>query len=360
MGLTRFEFWNRLGLIEVVEPLVDEAYAREEYDTWRYDLDSAPHGQPWHTSFHASEFPGSDPLACERKALYTLMNVPDSGPVDRRGRGFMDSGKNVEYQLVKRFGRMGWLLSAEVDDEFQTNFVDSHTWLSGSPDIIIIPKGWDRGHVVEVKGKAVRRPPRYKQLIDPIAQMRAMEEGPTPKHVKQLKCYIGMANQEFHKRVPYVWVCQDSWAVLGTDPENEPSCKVHRGCALLLELQPVVDGTLYYVALDDQTVTHSYLYSIDKADFEEGRAVLNRWKEDFQRGELPPRPDGWMWSKDPYPCRFCPLKRDVCKPDDKKGIGTLRESHLTGAAKEVRPDYDYDKTRRAVLSRWGAEDREAT
>lgn len=367
MGISRMELFSRLGVIKLVDPMIEAAYERQEEAIWRGDLDSSPHGAPWHTSFHASEFPGDNPYACPRAALYTLMNVPKNEPIDRRGRMYMDAGKNLELELVRRFGSSGWLLSADQTsgDDYQTNFSDDLTWLSGSPDVIVIPPGWDRGHVVEIKGKGVRRPPRYRELIDPIAEMRSMREEPTEKHVRQIKTYIGLANREFHLRVPYVWVCQSDWRVLAVQQTAEvvdtPECPTcEGGCQRLIEMRPVVDGTLLYAALDDATVTHEFLYSHDAKGFEEGRRKLTAWKDAFARGDLPERPSDWMWSKDPYQCRWCPFKRDVCKPDDKAGIGRLRDSHAIPAAAAIRPGYDYDATRRAVLDRWGSTDKEET
>src|ERR1044072_7487833 len=285
-SLTRTEFMSRVGLIKIVEPMIEDAYDLEELKIWEGDLDSSPHGHHWSTSFHASSFPGDDPYACPRQALYGLMNVPSGGPVDRRGRMFMDAGKNLELELQRRFGKAGWLLTNDqtAGEEFQTGFVDEFTWLTGNPDLIVLPPGWDRGHVVEVKGKGVRRPPRYKQLIDPIAEMASLQEDPTPKHIKQLGAYIGMANREFNKRIAFVLVCKEDWRVLATMESldsNFPTakCQSHKGCEKLIEMKPVTDGTLIYIALDDGTQTHEYRYSLNVRSFDEGRSQLVRWRE---------------------------------------------------------------------------------
>lgn len=358
---------SRLGVVKIVEPMIQDAYDQEEERIWEGDLDSSPHGHHWSTSFHASSFPSDDPYACPRAALYSLMNVPSGGPVDRRGRMFMDAGKNLELELQRRFGKAGWLLTNDqtAGEEFQTGFVDEFTWLTGNPDLIVLPPGWDRGHVVEIKGKGVRRPPRYKQLIDPVAEMASLQEDPTPKHVKQLGAYIGMANMEFHKRIPYVIVCKHTWRVLQAlshiGDERGQGCREHEGCERLIPMRPVNDGTLIYIALDDGTQTHEYRYSLNARAFEEGRAQLVRWRENFINDELPERPADWLWSKEPFPCRFCQFKgdtkgTDICKADDKKGVTKLSESHAIGTSQKVRPDYDYQAQRERVLSRWGVND----
>lgn len=353
MGLTRTEFMARLGMIRVVDPMVEEAYDLEEHRIWEGDLDSSPHGEHWSTSFHASSFPGDDPYACERLALYGLMNVPDAAPIDRRGRMYMDAGKNLELELVRRFGKAGWLLSADQTsgDDYQTNFTDEVSWLSGSPDIIVIPRGWTRGHIVEVKGRGVQRPPKYRELRDPLSEMRGFREQPNPKHEKQLGAYIGMGNLDFHKRVPEVTVCMETWSIC---PDPDHLCPIHgKSCAKKrIEMQPIVDGTLLYVALDDGTVTWERFYSLNKKWFGAGRDTLRRWRKDFINGDLPPRPDDWMWSKDPYPCKWCPMKKYVCKPDDKVGITRLEDSHAIEFAKEIRPGYSYPDQRQRVLDRW--------
>jgi hypothetical protein len=348
--LTRTELLARAGVLKIVDPMIDEAY-----DLYEAKEDDEAHssGFGWSTAFHASQFPGDDPMACGRHSLYELMGIPNVDPVDRRGRMFMDSGKNLELELVRRFGNAGWLLSADQTgaDEFQTNFKDEHTWLSGSPDLLVIPHGWNRAHVVEVKGKGQRRPPKYRSHIDPLAEMRALREEPTPKHIKQLGAYIGLANREFHKRVPRVTLCKHTWSIA-----SNGLCRIHASdeCLITIEMQPVVDGTLIYFALDDPTVSFERFYSLNRKSFEEGRARLHEWRENFLNDVLPARNPKWGWSKEP--CKWCPYKKHACKPDDKADVATLSESHAVTMAKEINPNYDYQKQRDKVLGRWGVED----
>jgi hypothetical protein len=94
MGVSQREFLSRLGVVRLVDPITEDAYKHVAHHRWENDLDSSPHGQPWHTSFHASEFPGDDPKACARKALYGLMGLPAGQPIEPRGLTVMDAGKD--------------------------------------------------------------------------------------------------------------------------------------------------------------------------------------------------------------------------------------------------------------------------
>ncbi len=64
-----------MGLAKIVEQAASTAYKNRENRIWKEDLESAPHGAPWSTSFHASRFPGDPATACARQALYGLMNI---------------------------------------------------------------------------------------------------------------------------------------------------------------------------------------------------------------------------------------------------------------------------------------------
>jgi hypothetical protein len=349
MGLTRGEFWAALGLMKVVEPLTEYAVEMTELAIWKGDEESSPHGQPWHTSFHASQFPGDDPYACGRAALYGMMNVPSPEPTSRWLRGLGEAGKAIEDFLVRRWGTVGALLSADADADEQTGFVDPETWFTGNCDAIVIPFGWNRGHVVDVKGK----------FVDVVKDMQHFMRGPDDKHVRQIKAYIGEAHDTFHLRYPEVCVCESTWAVASNIVGGV--CPIHGGdaCLKMIKMQPVVDGSLYYVARDDWNVTHEFFFGYDKNFTEEGKRRLVEWKEHFKEGTLPPRPDGWMWSKEPYPCRFCPYKKHACKPDDKEMVERLEDSHAIEYAQSIWPDYDYEATRATVLDRWIQDGRNA-
>lgn len=316
-GKTRTETWAALGLLKVVDPATRHAFSIAEDRIWREGLRNNPHGHPWHTSQHASSFPGDDPRACGRKAIYTLMDIPKNEPANRRLVGQGEVGKAIELMLQDKFGMAEMLLSDNENDadvDFQTGFIDEDNWLTGNMDLLIVPVGWDRPHVVEVKSKA----------HDVVLQMKRGERGPDPAHINQCKTYIGFANER-----------ADRWP----------------------EYKPVQDGSIFYCSRDDPSFTHEFFYSYDPAFMEQGRDRLAEWNDYFVRGELPPHPFGGKeWSQ--LPCKWCPFKKFACKPDHKAGVTKLRDSNGIEWAREIRPNYDYDKKRKAVLTRWGADDME--
>lgn len=151
-GMSRLALWAELSGISVVEPLLLSAYELEEQRLWREEQ-AAPHGDPWFSSFHASQFPGTDPYACGRALVYGLMGLPDPEPIAPRLRAWFDVGSNLEHDWVRRFASSGVLLSKSpaVGDAFQTNFADREHWLTGASDAIVLPPFWRKGHCVEVK-----------------------------------------------------------------------------------------------------------------------------------------------------------------------------------------------------------------
>lgn len=322
MGKTRPELLAALGLLDPVEPVTKRAFKHHEEKVWRGKLDDSPHGIPWHESFHASSFPGDDDRACGRYAVYGLMDVPGHEPAPRKLRGQATVGSAVEDMLVERWGSYGVLLSNSHDSDYQTNFTDEEHWLTGNCDALIVPEGWDRPHVVEVKTKA----------HEVVLAMKRLQRGPDDKHVRQCKTYIGRAHEE-----------ADRWP----------------------DYKPCMSGTIYYCSRDDPEFTRSFFYSYDPNFMAQGRARLAAWRDNFQRGELPEHPFGGKeWSQ--LPCKWCKYKKHACKPDEtrkvegkKEPITRLRDSHGIDWADEVYDfNYDYDKTRKAVLDRWNAEDLE--
>lgn len=308
--------------MKVVEPAMRKAAEAAEERAWREGLDDSPHGQPWHTSFHASSFPGDDERSCLRYHQYVLMDAPRNEPAPMRLAAQGAVGSAAEELLVKWFGRAEVLLSAdrkaEGGDGLQTGFADKENWLTGAVDVVLVPEGWDRPHVVEVKTKA----------LNVVQAMQRGERGPDGKHVNQCKAYIGFAHE----------LSADLWP----------------------DLKPCQDGSVFYLARDDDftSVTHEFFYSYDPDFMLKGRLKLREAREAFQRGDLLPHPFGGReWSIDP--CKFCQFKKHVCKPDDKEGITRLRDSHAVPWAEEVRGEYDYDAKRQAVLGRWGAKDMES-
>lgn len=308
---SRNELYSRLGLRpHIANSILDVAYKTEEEQIWREDLQSSPHGQHWHTSFHASSFPGDDKKACGRKAIYTLMNIPPTEPINRLARTTGDVGKAIEEQLVWRFYRSGVLLSAKPDDEHQLTFEDKENWLSGSVDAVIkTPSKKPRPLPVEVKGKDG----------EIIFEMQSKKRSYDKIHRNQILTYIGLAKEQQE----YYWP----------------------------ELAPIVDGELLYVSRNRPSETHTYRFDYDAGFMQEGREKLRQWRDAYLDELLPERPRSWRWTE--QPCKWCNWKK-VCKLDYKEKVSKLPESNTIQHAKEVRKgEYDYEKTRRAVLDRWG-------
>src|ERR1044072_2408782 len=109
MGISRAELFRKLGVTQDgpnLDKFTHRAYVALEDRIWRENLESSPHGRPWHTSFHASSFSG-DEKACGRKMLYTMLDVPNPEPFSPKLRATADIGQQVEYQIVYRWGLMG-------------------------------------------------------------------------------------------------------------------------------------------------------------------------------------------------------------------------------------------------------------
>lgn len=154
MGISRLELYQTLGIeFSIVEPILIGSYEMDAVKEWRGAGDDAPHGSRWSTSFHASSFPGTNPTACGRAALYTLMDLPDEKPREAFLSALFEVGTALEHNWVRRFAATGQLLSKSpaVGDDYQEVFLDDEHWLSGASDAIVLPYGWRKGHCVEIK-----------------------------------------------------------------------------------------------------------------------------------------------------------------------------------------------------------------
>jgi hypothetical protein len=231
--------------------------------------------------------------------------------------------------LVDRWAKGGYLLSADINSEFQTGFVDEEHWLTGNTDAAILPRRWTRPHIVEVKSKA----------HDKVLAMKNLERGPDKKHRLQVLTYIGLAH-ELHP-----------WKEVRIDPQT---WRLHPD-GWPLQLEPCIDGTIYYVSRDDPSTTHEFTYTYDPNFMASGRARLADWLTAWHDGILPDRPrhpDGKLvgWSEEP--CKYCDLKKDLCKKDWQLKIEGIQNSSGVTRAKEVWPDYDFEATYQKVLDRW--------
>lgn len=328
-GISYLELLQRLQVSTVAEKTAYDAYLKNEERIWREDLDRSPHGRPWHTSFHASSFPGDPDTACARKALYGLMDLPNDKPIDQQGRGIMDAGKALEERYVWNYEDAGYLLSARPDAKRQTGFSLPEFWLSGNLDAVIRPEGWNRGHVVEFKGKD----------HDKIDAMRRGEIKYHFEHYFQLQCYIGCLQTEsdrvYREYVDRTTQFKDDLATTWLKKKG------------LNEL--VKSGSILYFSRQRPRHTMEYYFEFDPELWKRATDFLRDWKQNFLDGELPARNPDWKWMQ--APCGFCPVKR-ICKQDFKDGITKLEDSNAIEFAKKIRPKYDYKEVRKSVLKRW--------
>lgn len=358
MGLSRLELWGHLGLeVKIVEPMLFDAYSLEAEQEWLGDDGDSPHGARWHTSFHASTFPGTDPLVCGRAAVYTFMDLPDEKPREPKLSAMFDLGSNLEHDWVRRFHLRGQLLSKSpaIGDDYQDVFIDDEHWLSGAADAIVLPPFWTRSHNVEIKTTS------HEKVI-------AMRDNPEntpyshPKYLRQLGTYIGLGyEQEFS---PEVILCKESWAITrsgemsGFKFPTMRFCPVHRkwDCeTVTIKLDPPSDGTLIYSSREEPLTTASYYVSFDEEHMRAGRERLALWRDQFLRDEIPEHPHEGQRSKwSVPPCKYCSLKKG-CKADYTAKTTKISESKQIERAKEVRPQYDYDAARARVLARWKVE-----
>ena len=162
--------------------------------------------------------------------------------------------------------------------------------------------------------------------------------------------YIAEANKKFS---PTVVTCEKSGLLIKNGNDR---CSVnHKGnCApKIVRVEPPTDGTIFYCSREEPLLTASYYITLDWNIINSGKEKLKEWRGYFERDEIPPHVregESSKWSVGD--CKFCPMKREICKPDYKEGNKKLSESHLIEANKKVWKKYDYDKTRKEVLKRW--------
>lgn len=304
-----------MQLIRVVDPITRAAYKEREADQLRSQEKDSPHGNPWHVSFHASQFPGDDPMACPRQALYRMMDFPQTEPINRKVRVAGVVGKALEEDTADAYERYGILLSASPHAELQTGFEIPEAWLTGSVDAVIKPPTWNKPLPIEMKSA-------YQRNIDKM-QIGAL--GPVAGHVKQLKTQLGLVRRAQERG--------EMWS--GHDLTTH--------------------GFLYYFSRDDADQTAEFRVDYDRRFFELGLQRLKQWKAMFEEGMLPTinpskkHPMGWKWSYPP--CQWCPFKK-TCKLDFEQNISDLTESVGIDRAKLVRPEYDSEAARKRVFDRW--------
>lgn len=313
--LSRTELLTRLQIQRTIDPIVAAAYRQVEEQVWRSGDGNSPHGNPWHVSFHASQFPGDNPMACGRQAMYRMMDLPNAEPFNRRARTVMAAGKAVEYELVSTLDAAGLLISAGADDEIQTGFTFADAWLTGSVDCVIKPEGWNQPVPIEIKSK-------YQEVIE---EMQAGIRKPDDGHIFQLKVQLALVRNA--QETGELWS----------------------------DLDLVTHGYIYYLSRDRPFETAEFRVDYDKRFFELGVERLKEWQQMFKDDVLPSEnpskrhPYGWRWSYPP--CQWCDYKK-TCKLDFEQGTTELSDSVGINRAKLVNESYDYESARKRVLDRW--------
>jgi hypothetical protein len=315
--LSRAEFFTRLQLVRTIEPIVDLAFKISEEKIHQDQLDDAPHGNPWHVSFHASQFPGDNPLACPRESLYRMLDFPSPDPMPRILRQTADLGKQFETTLVNALFVAGFLISSPDPDE-QTGFELPEAWMTGSVDAVIA-----------YENKPI--PIEIKQRKHAVVQEMKLGRGPFPEHISQIKVQIGFIR--LYQKLGIMW-------------EDMDLC---------------THGYIYYGSRDDpDKTTAEFRVDYDENFFVAGIEKLKRWRTYFEEDMLPElnpgkrstifgHPNGWKWSK--QPCQWCSFKK-TCQLDFREGVTQLSNSNGVNRAKLVRKNYDVDAARQRVKARW--------
>lgn len=354
MGLGRFETWARLGRINLAGTLFEAASQRVEEHHWRTRLDRAPHGDPWYSSFHVSQFPAGDPRACDRQALYDMMGFPLKEPASTMLVGTAIMGDAAENWNALNMEYDGRVLSVGAIPEKKVQLTDHDHWLTGSPDFIVIPPFWNRPHLIETKTKD----------LEVIVQMRMLTRSYDAGHARQCRGYTGLGHHTAHLLWPRVVLCRKTWRLAFVEPNEDGeidaasyACRDHGEpfepgtCLQEIELEPLRTGSLIYMGRDRPNTRCEYVFEHDEEWFQSGLKTLTRRREHFETGVLPDQPFGGKdWSK--LPCNWCDHKKMTCKPDSQAGIGKLADSHGVEWAREVYGAYDPEAIMASVRERW--------
>ena len=321
--LSRAEFFTRLQVIKVVEPLVAEAFRISEEKILREG--EGGRDETWHLSFHASQFPGNNPMACPRESLYRMMNFPASAPTSRLLRQTADSGLATEAGLVKVLNDAEMLISSP-DPTDQTQFEYPEAWLTGTVDAVILLMASRKPLPIEIK----------ERKNDVLNEMQ-VGRGPFDNHISQIKTQIALIR--YYQQNDLHW-------------HNLELC---------------THGVIYYVSRDNPLLTAEYRIDHDENFWVAGIEKLKRWRTYFDEDHLPElnpgkrsskfgHPNGWRWSY--APCNNCIFKK-TCQLDFKEGCTQLSQSIGVERAKKIRPDYDFETARLRVRARWAQKKAEA-
>jgi hypothetical protein len=342
------ELFERLGRITVVQSMVDNAVERHAENEWRNRIGDSPHGSPWFSSMHVSSFPGG-PRSCDRFLAYEMMGFAHSEPLPQRVYSAGAAGIGIEKWTTDLLEEDGRLLSMPSSADHGIGFEDADHWLTGSPDIVVLPPFWNRPLIIEKKGAK----------LEHVEEMRAITRSYFPKHANQTRGYIGMGTRVSQQLWPRAVVCKHTWRLAedGNEPVIDaqvcPDHGVHAdsGCLIAIDLQPINSAVLLYSARDNPEIRASFYFEHDEAWFQKGLESLRRVQQHFAQDLIPPHPfGGKQWSAEP--CKFCDLKKNVCKPDHQLGVDRLTASHGVDWSEGVFGHYDPERVRRDVLERW--------
>lgn len=411
-ALSRFDMYAQLGLLRVLEPdtevLMQERAEAELVD----DEFDSPHSRAWFLSYHASEAPGDPTTACARYLTYRMMNFPFSEIVPPWVTTCGSVGKAGELDVADAWFRGGRMLAVPEDDAeegrrlrrvidaykqgavdvaeelyanagiHQLGFVDAEHWMTASTDLPILPRGWRRPFIAEIKGKS-------DDVLDEMIDGRLLQRqdgtiervgrGPDEKHVLQLKATIGLAHE-------YDWgwvtVCPDCWFIVQSDvyerlglpggvhPRSDafgycPRCQDYpdlrgREHESHFHLDPPISGEIYYWSRSWPRKTKSFYYEHDPAFMAGVRGVLKQAQRAFIEDRIPERPEHFQWSVGACKqCRFkisCRIDSGLAPRQKKVRAENVRHK-LTESANvertlEMRPRYDPQAVRERVLQEW--------
>lgn len=384
--LDRFGMYAFLDLVRVMEPHTEILMRERATSTHEEDEYDSPHSRPWFVSFHGSEFPGVEANACSRYLAYRMMNFPSTEAMPPWVTTTGVLGKAGELDIADAWHRGGRLLSIPEDPAKpkikQLGFVDPDVWMTVSTDLPILPPGWHRPYIVEVKCKAdevIEEMLNGRLIQKPDGTLEKVGRGPDEKHVIQLKTTIGQAHDFDWGQVT---VCSGCWRILGGDifgklteqsnvnPAISPQTVAEdnlRHCPwcghegqTTFELEPPESGELYYWSRSWPRKTKSFYFEYDRAFMEAGKKVLAQTRAHYIADEIPPRPDHFQWSLGA--CLYCNFK-PFCRldsgleprkrrPNPKLVRTKLTESAGVDHARTLRPHYDPNAVRERVFKEW--------
>jgi hypothetical protein len=360
--LARAEALDALFGDTAIDEITDDAYAlvaKHEAEEQNKGLAAK---DAWHLSFHASRYPGDDPVACGRQAIYGLLD-PQGAPTSRKTQHLFDEGTDIEHRHVERWYRAGRLLSAPPFVKRQDFYEDPEHWLTSTVDALTPMLNADAFTPTELKTKDV----------DVVKAMVMGERGPDPQHVRQnmvqLDRVLDAGPRDVlrcqNSRRLAVWVNDDEWGQL----DAERICPQHRhtGCLEQVELIPLRYGYIHYIARGRNRLVRTFRVNYDEAVMRVGRERLAAWRGSYLRGVLPqvnwaqnkyahPNGKDWGWSK--APCKWCDFQR-LCRDDMKASVelgGSLPIARSAVAGVASAHGRAYADTRAAVLRRWGIEE----